>query len=88
MAYIIYPNAPKKYIEPSNGTDFSLEELQSIVGGYIEVIWLDKFLGDEYIMVVNEEGKLLGLPSNHEASSIAWQPIVGTALLCRASEVK
>ena len=85
MAYIIYPDAPKKHIAPSNGTDFSLEELQSIVGGYIEIVHLDD---DEFIMVVNEEGRLLGLPSNHDASSIAWQPIVGTALLCRANEVK
>ena len=85
MAYIIYPNAPKEHTTPKNGTDFSLEELQSIVGGYIEIVHLDD---DEFIMVVNEEGRLLGLPSNRDASSIAWQPIVGTALLCRANEVK
>lgn len=39
--------------KPDNGTDYTLEELQSIVDGYIEVINLD----DKRIMIVNEEGK-------------------------------
>lgn len=40
-------------IFPENGKTFELEEVQSKVDGYIEVIRLT----DEQIMIVNEEGK-------------------------------
>ena len=36
MAKIIYPDGTTKDISPANGNDFSLEELQKIVEGYIE----------------------------------------------------
>lgn len=85
MAYIMKAGAPIASVEPKNGTDFSLEELQKIVGGYIEIVNVN----EEYIMVVNEEGKLLGLPINPSATIIARQgPIVGDVLVCRREEVK
>ena len=69
---------------PKNGTDFSLEELQGFVKGYIEIVYLsnDKFL------VVNEEGKLMGLPINDYATGIANQLIVGDVLLCDSEQIK
>ena len=85
MALILKTDFTQVELNPKNGTDFSLEELQKIVGGYIEIVNLN----EEYIMVVNEEGKLLGLPANPSATIIARQGlIVGDVLVCRREEVK
>ena len=68
-----------------NGKTFSLDELKAFVGGWIECVTLN----DKQVMIVNEEGKLNGLPYNLMATEIiklAFQPcddfIVGDALLC------
>lgn len=53
MAKIIKTDGTIVEVTPQNGTDFQLEELQKIVGGYIEVLRLT----DNEIMVANEEGK-------------------------------
>lgn len=81
-------------VEPNNGTDFSLEEMNEIVGGYIEIVWFHD--GSDNIMVLNEEGKIEGLPYNHQATIIAQQGkaisltdnIVGDVLLCHKDQVK
>lgn len=39
-ATIIYPDGREEKVSPANGNDFSLEEVQKIVGGYIEVVGL------------------------------------------------
>ena len=44
----------------------TLKEMQDIVGGYIELVYDD---GHTQI-ICNEEGKLLGLPINKEATDI------------------
>jgi len=59
-----------------------LEELQGCVGGYIECVYLK----DGKVLVVNEDGKMLGLPQNEKATSIIVEQgrydfIVGDALL-------
>lgn len=59
----------------------SMEELQSIVNGHFEFVYLP----ENMIMVVNEEGKLNDLPVNSIATSFV-QPvlkdyIVGNVLL-------
>ncbi len=51
-------------MKPALGESFSLEELQSMVGGYIEVI--RTHTGD--FMVCNEDGKLKRLPYNEQAT--------------------
>ena len=43
--------------------DDNLETMQAIVGGYIQTIYPFQ---DEVTLVVNDEGKLLGLPLNRE----------------------
>ena len=42
----------------------TLKEMQKFVGGYIEVV--QEKNGDD--IVINEEGRIFGLPINHEAS--------------------
>lgn len=53
MAQIIKTDGTTIEVEPKNGTDFQLEELQAVVEGYIQVI----HIGDGEVMVVNEDGK-------------------------------
>jgi hypothetical protein len=60
----------------------TLKEMQDAVQGYIEFVWLD----DNKILVVNEDGKILGLPENIRATLMIKDQgiddhIVGNALL-------
>lgn len=66
MARVIRVDGTQEEVEPGDGLRFSLEELQGFVGGLIEFI----DLGEGY-MIVNEEGKLIGLPYNQVATRIA-----------------
>jgi hypothetical protein len=76
-------------VKPNNGTDFSLEELQEIVGGYIEIV----SLMDNEIMVINEEGKLIDLPFNETATQMYqevdgfYDYIAGDVLVCDSNMV-
>ena len=84
MAKIYKANGEVLDIEPKNGTDFKLEELQAIVGGLIQIIEIN----NTEIMVMNEDGKLEMLPLNEKATAIyqsgvyAGDIIVGDALIC------
>lgn len=55
-------------IKPLNKKSFTLEEMQAFVGGNIEIITLPS----GKVLVVNEEGKLNGLPKNEHATEI-WK---------------
>ena|SRR5256885_2277434 len=70
MATIYRADGTTKEVQPENGTDFNLKEVQAIVGGYVEVIKLK----DKRIMIINEEGKLTNLPRNEEATKLANLP--------------
>jgi Domain of unknown function (DUF3846) len=97
IAKIIEPNGHVYAVKPANGTDFSLEELQGFVGGYIQVIEPPSRCGA--VLVVNEEGKFQGLPVNRLATAM-WQEgadphsermtdhVVGRALLCHTSQIQ
>lgn len=94
MAVVITPNYEVTPIEPENGK-FTLELLQSIVEGYIEIV----HIGNDELMVVNEEGRLRGMEVNDVATTYlnirklyvgenpVTTPIVGIALFCKCSEI-
>lgn len=70
---------------PADLKKYTLKELQTLVGGYIQIQTLP---GIRKLIVMNEEGKLLGLPHNHLATQV-WRHshgladwICGTALIC------
>lgn len=90
MALIYKANGEREVVSPDNGKDFKLEQLQKIVGGYIEVLEIS----DDEIMVVNEEGKLLDLAYNQDATYLyrkhrqSNEYIVGDVLVCKKNEVK
>ena len=90
MAHIIKTDGSVIDITPKNGTDFKLKELNDIVGGYVEIVYLN----ESGIMVLNEEGKLLDLPINDRATIIFQAMtdiddfIVGDVLICNNEQVK
>jgi hypothetical protein len=63
---IIKSNGTELEVVPKVGTTFSLKEMQQIVGGYIQFVYLDA----NEIMVCNEEGKLMNLPYNEAATKL------------------
>lgn len=71
---------------PPAGKHYTLEELQQAVGGYIEILHVEK----GFLMVVNEQGKLKDLPVNRLASLLYGNPfdhVVGNALVCRSQDI-
>ena len=90
MATIFHTDGTREKVSPANGSDFRLEEMQRMVGGIIEIVYFE----DNTVMVINEEGKLLGLPLNMDATVIfrAHYPdsndyIVGDALVCSEKQI-
>ena len=73
---VIRPDGATTYIE---GKELSLEELQKLVGGYVEMVKL--YRQEFHTMWVNEEGYRLELPPNPKASLMAGHALVGTAVL-------
>ena len=63
IARLLHPTGEAVALQPENGKDFQLKELQTLVGGLIEPVGLD----GRYIMVINEEGMFKGLERNHLA---------------------
>ena len=77
----------------TNGTteelnDLALTALQQAVGGSIEGVRTR----DHRLLYINEEGKLLGLPLNVQATVLyrngAYDPIVGDAVLFTFEETR
>jgi hypothetical protein len=74
MKALLINNHSLEEIEVEN----TLEALQKQVGGYIETVTL---VQEKAVMIVNEEGILLGYCINPVASLIAGRKIVGPALI-------
>ena len=90
MGQLIRTSGEVTEVKPANGTDFSLEELQTMVGGWIETFWVDNKR-----WIVNEEGLLLDLPQNIKATETledacgqAVQILVGNVVIIDASEMQ
>jgi hypothetical protein len=90
MATLLPCGEVPRPIAPADGRTFTLAELQAVVGGYIEAVYLP----DRRIMYVNEDGKREQLPYNDAATSIALAAraihsndvIVGAAIICTRAE--
>lgn len=88
---VIQPGGDWRMVECGAETgSLTLAELQDLVGGPIEAVptmlsdgWARED-GARIVMIVNEEGRLLGLPHNEDASLMAAfsvGPIVGAAVI-------
>lgn len=90
MATLIKADGATSDVLPSNGQSFTLKELQAFVGGYIEIIRV----GSSTWYVINEEGKLLGLPANvaatHRAHDFLFEGdyLCGAVLICEPRELE
>lgn len=86
MATLIHSDGCTETVKPKNGRYFSLAELQGYVDGYIELTRVN----DGRAMIVNEEGKLHGLPYNATATKMHRydDPIVGDVLVCESGELR
>lgn len=78
-AYHITVQGEIAEIAPKNGRTFRLKEAQSLVDGYIEVL----FLNSDWIMVINEDGKFTK-GYNEKATQLAHscQAIRGNDYIC------
>lgn len=88
MATIIKPDGETTEIKPADGETFTLKELQTIVGGYIERFPTD----DGRHVFMNEDGKRLELPINPKATELCRNLliygdfIVGTVVILSREE--
>ena len=91
MGILIRPDGFIKRVLPANGKTFELKELNAIVEGYIEFVYLPQ--GD--VMVVNEDGIREKKKLNRIATMInvandyitAPEGVVGTVLLTDLTEL-
>jgi hypothetical protein len=60
--------------------EVTLEEAQQLVGGYVEVVpHFNKYLGQECVVLCDEEGKLKHYPENEQATK-AWYKCFGVTV--------
>lgn len=87
-AFHVKANGEVVPIQPINGSDFTLKELQKYVGGSIGI----HRTTDGRRLVVHEEGKLINLPPNPIATSFyqynQHDTIVGDTVVCPDSMVQ
>ena len=89
-AKIIYTDKEAEDYTPKNGRTFELEEMQEIVGGYVEPIRLN----DGRMIIVDEDGKSKDKAVNIPATNILRRDhfttdyIVGTAIVCDADMIE
>lgn len=85
---LIQPNGEVHKLEgPNNGENYSLDELQAMVKGYIEVVPGCPF-STEHIGVANEEGILLGFEYNEKASELFHVQLVGPIAVIRSERMR
>lgn len=68
--------------------ELSLEFMQSVVGGYVKIA----HIGNNMLLVCNEEGKLIGLPLNVAATTFCLahgfnDTIVGNVIICDTTKL-
>jgi hypothetical protein len=79
MAHLIKASPNKKEKIKLDG---SLKQRQRLVDGYIEYVALK----DGGCLIVNEEGRVVGLPFNQIASNLAGRIITGDVILLSKKE--
>ena len=88
-AKIIYTNKEAEDYTPKNGKTFEFDELQGVVGGHFEIVWLN----DGRMIIVDEDGKSKDKAVNIPATNILRRDhyttdyIVGTAIVCDADMI-
>jgi hypothetical protein len=82
VSFRIDPNGEVHKLDaPKSGETYALDELQSMVEGYIETVYPSPF--PDHVCFANEEGLLLGLPYNEKASELFDRDLVGRVACIR-----
>ena len=85
-SYHLKANGEAPLVEPK-GETWELKELQALVGGYIEIVAAPNHPGR--VLVINENGKLIGLPFNKNATALStYEPIVGDVVVTLSELIK
>ena len=85
VATIIDPSGTVVEATPTHANGkWAFSDFQSLVGGYVEVVRLDR----TKVALVNEDGFALGLPPNPAASALLGIPVVGTVVLVSAKAIR
>lgn len=92
MATLYKPDGITTQITPGNGKTFTLEELQEIVRGYIQLI----AMFNRRCAIVDEDGRMKQLPVNLSGTrAVAGRTLhnvscslVGNVLVCEEGEVE
>lgn len=80
QAYLIEVGKEPEPIEPKNGKRFGLEECWKILQcDTIQIVGAAK---SGMILIVDENGKILGKPKNEIACQLTSHMIVGTVICC------
>ena len=87
---IVTPEGTVTIFPPDNGKHYTLEELQEAVGGYIQLLPIPDGQSPKRVVVMNEEGRLHGLPRNDIASQAFGSDalIVGTVVVCPSRMIR
>ena len=89
MARLFKSNGDIDEIKPANGSNFSIEELEAVVNGSIEIVHL--YAGE--VMVINEDHRHSGTPLNGAATYVygigtrCSDKIYGDVLICKRIEI-
>lgn len=88
---ILFQDGRKAEVKPKDGADeFKFEDLQKIVGGYIQVLYLP----DSSIILTDEDGRAKGKKLNEAGTELlagtqyAGQYLVGDVIHCDFSVLK
>jgi hypothetical protein len=92
MATLLAVDGAMTPVTPADASKgLSLDEMHECVNGFIEVVYLTQ----PEVLVINDTGKLEGMPINVRATLLYWaanpmaagvDPICGPALLCELHE--
>ena len=99
MAQLLKTDGTIEEISPKNGTDFTIQELYSLIGcDTIEVIYLNNDGEDEdLIFIGDEEARLVDEPKLNVAATVMYREswnvgypydIVGNIVVCKSKELK
>ncbi len=84
MGTLITAEGEEKVVTPEHGEVFTLEELQALVGGYIEVV--PQRVHPDKVYLCDEEGLLKSKEINFSVTETIDYPVVGDILIISHEE--
>ena len=85
-AYHVPSDGEQPIVKITRTEGFTLDEMQDVVGGYIEGLFkvpnpeTNEYDG-QWVMVINEEGYRIDLPTNRRITVLLRQLVVGDVLI-------